>query len=227
MKPDDPRDEICVRGNGTQTIGLKGSLSGYRFALAVLAMTGLLVVATSFKPVRGILSHPLYVSEQDARGDVAYVMADGYAYWKRLRAASDLYNMHRVPVIYLLKEQHGAGYDFVGRRSETRSERAVRYLKWHGVPESAIKFINVQGPQAFGSLSEARAFAELSLPNLKRVVVVTSAPHTRRSKLCFRRSLPRDVRVQSYAASELASSAELHEPIWLEYVKLMVYYFVA
>ena len=154
-------------------------------------------------------------------------MADGYATWKRLRAASDLYHEHRVPKIYILNEQEGVGYDFVGKRSETRTQRAVRYLQWHGVPESAIDFISVDGEAAFGSLSEARAFADLELPNLQRVVVVTSAPHTRRSKLCFQRSLPAEVSVQSYAASELATSAELYEPIWLEYVKLVIYYFVA
>ena len=227
MKPENARDEF---GEGTQ-VGTSGPILGklvrYRLAVAVLAALCLLVVATSLRPVRAVLSYPLFVDEPDARGDVAYVMADGYAFWKRLRAASDLYNMRRVPVIYLLEEDDDAGYDFVGQRSETRTERAVRYLKWHGVPESAVKFIQVDGAQAFGSLSEAKAFAELSLPNLRRVVVVTSAPHTRRSKLCFERSLPPDVRVQSYAASELASSAELYQPIWLEYVKLLVYYFVA
>lgn len=184
-------------------------------------------VLTSIAPVRALLSYPLYVNETDAEGDAAYVMADGYAFWKRLHAASDLYNMKRVPAIYLLVEQDSVGYNFVDGRSETRTERGVRYLQWHGVPKSAIHFIEVPGPQAFGSLSEARAFADLEIPNLSRMVVVTSAPHTRRSKLCFERSMPPDVRVQCYAASELSSSVELYEPIWLEYLKLLVYSFVA
>tara|TARA_R110002049_G_scaffold285698_3_gene466872 strand:+ start:15890 stop:16537 length:648 start_codon:yes stop_codon:yes gene_type:complete len=212
--------------SGKPLVG-KRSRHRLRNASLFIVAVAMIVVPTSFKPVRTVLAYPLFVNEPNAEGDAAYVMADGYAFWKRLRAASDLFNMGRVPTIYLLIEDDRVGYDFVGKQSETRTQRGVRYLKWHGVPESAIKFITVDGTPAFGSLSEARAFAELSLPDLSSVVVVTSAPHTRRSKLCFQRSLPDDVRVQSYAASDLASSTELYEPIWIEYIKLVVYYFVA
>ena len=188
---------------------------------------GILVIVTSIVPVRTGLSYPLYVHEPGARGDAAYVMADGYAYWKRLRTASDLYRERRVPKIYLLNERQIFGYNFDIKRLETQTERAIRFLVWHGVPESAIELVTVRGDTTFGSLSEAQAFAELELPQVKRVVVVTSAPHTRRSKLCFRRCLPDDVSVQSFAASKLSSSTELYEPIWMEYLKLAVYYFVA
>jgi len=198
-----------------------------RIALLVAIAWLCLVGLPSFPAFRSVLAQPLYIHQPDARGDAAYVMAGGYAFWERLHAASDLYHMQRVPKIYLLIEEIGARYDFVAGQAETQTQRAVRYLQWLGVPESAIGFITVDGKPSFGSLSEAKAFAKLDLPELKRLVVVTSAPHTRRSKLCFERNLPDVVQVQSFAASEMISSTELHEPLWIEYAKLFVYYFIA
>jgi hypothetical protein len=49
----------------------------------------------------------------------------------------------------------------------------------------------------------------------------------RRSVLAFERSLPQGVPVQPYAATTMINSYELHHPIWLEYLKLMVYYVIA
>ena len=51
------------------------------------------VVLPSFKSIRGILTIPLYISDDSARGEAAYVMADGHAYWGRLNGAADLYHM--------------------------------------------------------------------------------------------------------------------------------------
>jgi uncharacterized SAM-binding protein YcdF (DUF218 family) len=201
--------------------------SGVRWALITAAFCAALGIVTSFRSVRALMIYPLYVHETGARGDAAYVMADGYAYWARLRAAADLYHMNRVPRIYILSESFPAGYDFVGDRLETQTERAIRYLDWQGVPREAISRVPVHGSTTFGSLSEARSFAHLRLPDLRDCVVVTSAPHTRRSRLSFARSLPTDVRVHPYASSGPHSSEEIFYPIWLEYVKLFVYFFIA
>ena len=72
-----------------------------------------MVALPSIREVRALLIAPIYVHEEDASGDCAYVMADGSAYWERLRAASDLYHMHRIKQIYILDEPDSAGYHFV------------------------------------------------------------------------------------------------------------------
>lgn len=180
----------------------------------------------SFDTVRAVVAFPLVVDDPGASGEAAYVMADGYAYMERLRMASDLYHMRQVPKILLLNEQENSGYNFSQHRSESRVERAMDYLELHGVPKEIIQTIDVQPPVTFGSLSEARAVAS-QFPELKRIVVVTSAPHTRRSRMCFRRSCAEDVRVQVVSASAASESAEIDEPIWIEYVKLAIYFFVA
>ncbi len=194
--------------------------------VALLVVCTLLNVVTSFRTIRGFIAYPLYVSIPSAHGDAAYVMADGYAYWERLHAASDLYHMNRVPRIIILDEQDSSGFNFVRQQSDKRVERAIAYLHLFGVPLDKITTVTVDDGAIFGSLSEAQSVARQE-QSLSRIVVVTSAPHTRRSRLCFQRSLPREVHVDVYSASEPASSAEIDAPIWIEYCKLIVYYVFA
>ncbi len=180
----------------------------------------------SIPSVRGIVSYPLYVHDEDARGDIAYVMADGHASWERLRIASDLYHRKRVPRILLLEENQPAGFNFKRGELDTRTQRAIDYLALHGVPRDCISLIQADASTALGSLSEARGLARQET-GIKRLVVVTSAPHTRRSRLCFQRAFPGGVSVQVYSASAPADSAEINSPIWLEYAKLVAYFFIA
>ncbi len=197
-----------------------------RRCLWLLAAWGLSSLLLSFSSVRGIVAMPLYVHDSDASGEAAYVMADGYAYWERLRAASDLYHMKRVKRIMILDELEDGGFNFVRRSSDTRVQRAIDYLVLHGVPAEKVTKIPAEVEPALGSLSESRVVASVE-PGLRRLVVVTSAPHTRRSRLCFERSMPAEVQVQVYAASAPSESSEVDAPIWIEYVKLAIYYFVA
>ena len=183
-------------------------------------------VILSFPAVRAVLARPLYVHDSGARGEVAYVMADGFAYWQRLRAASNLYNMKRVDRILLLDEKELTGYNFVLQRNRTVVEEAIAFLEWHGVPADKISTVSVGEDPLLGSLSEAKAVAA-AYPNLKRLVVVTSAMHTRRAGLCFRRSCPDDVRIDVYSASTPRQSWDIRSPIWIECAKLALYFVVA
>ncbi|MCG8651007.1 MAG: YdcF family protein [Pirellulales bacterium] len=197
-----------------------------RRCFVVLSVWLLSTFLLSFPAVRGVVAYPLIVHHRDASGEAAYVMAGGYAYWERLQAASDLYHMGRVPRIIIMDERRLLGYNFTDHRSEAVVDRAISYLGWLGVPRDKITVVPVAESATFGSLTEARAVAKHE-PKLNSIVVVTSAPHTRRSQLCFQRVFPSQVRVQSYAASEGWHGAENHAPIWLEYVKLAVYFIAA
>jgi len=185
-------------------------------------------ILLSFAPVRAFVAAPLIIHHEGASGEVAYVMADGPATWERLRAASALYHWVRVEKIYVLNELQGAGYDFVLRRTQPRVERVTKYLMLYGVPEEAITTIDNKKLSGFGSLNEARSFAA-QVKDFESLVIVTSPGHTRRSLLSFRRSLPVGAKIQSYSAggSDATHSAEIHWPLWIEYVKLGVYWFVA
>ena len=89
-----------------------------RIGFVLVSCWGLMVALPSIKEVRAWILLPLYVHDEEAAGDLAYVMADGSAYWERLRAASDLYHMHRVPMIYILDQPTPAKYNFVSKRLE-------------------------------------------------------------------------------------------------------------
>lgn len=197
-------------------------------ALAACLVAWIVLVALpSFRSVRALLVAPLCVHAPEASGELAYVMADGDAYLERLLAASDLYHMHRTQAIYILDEQAGANFDYVAGRSQTKVESAINYLRFLGVPREAIRCVEEPQPAWMSSLSEAEAVSRILPKNAQRVVVVTSAPHTRRSLLCFARSLPREVKAIPYAASPSVASAEIYWPIWHEYLKLFIYYLFA
>jgi DUF218 domain len=201
-----------------------------RFARPLaLALGAFLVfgVAPGITSVRHAMSAPLIVHDPDARGDAAYVMAGGLASEERLRAAADLFHMGRVPRVYLLRDDGRSYYSFTERRSLSHTEWMVGYLGWLGVPRDRITLVADQGGSRLGSLHEADLMRQALPPEVRRLVVVTSPAHTRRSGLAFRRRLGPDVAVTTHAAIDVALSAEAFAPLWLEYLKLAVYTVVA
>ncbi|MEL6109956.1 MAG: ElyC/SanA/YdcF family protein [Planctomycetota bacterium] len=179
----------------------------------------------SFREFRGLCIVPLTVNDENARGDIAYVMADGAAYWERLRAASDLFHQNRVKRIFLLEETKNAGWNYIRDASDSQLQRAIDYLGMFGVPESAIHPV-IQKEGWLGSRSEAIGLSKLD-ENLSEIVVVTSPPHTRRCRMVFRRVFRDRVRVQVYSAANPSESVETFAPIWMEYLKLAAYWLVA
>jgi uncharacterized SAM-binding protein YcdF (DUF218 family) len=175
---------------------------------------------------RAWVSYPLHVSNMTTNADIAYVMSDGHAYWNRLYAASDLYHMGKIKTIAVQENPTSSRYDFVLRRSQTVTQRSIRYLNSLGVPENRIVTVPGTKDPSLGSWREARAFAD-EFAKTPNVVVVTSSPHTRRSLLCFERAMPASCQVTVIADSLPDEGAELFAPIWLEYGKLAVYWFVA
>ena len=194
------------------------------YIVAVVFIT--FVILTSFPRIRHILSAPLVVNDMNARGDACYVLAGGGSLWERLDAAADLVQMGRVSRILLMRDDKRGQYSFKAKSSWTRTEWAADYLAWRGIPSDRISWIP-QTEGMFGTLTEARTVA-MNLPKeVKIVVVVSSAPHMRRSVLAFRRALPAEVSVIPYAATEFGNSYEMYYPIWIEYLKLLVYFVIA
>lgn len=216
-----------TNGSDAVTPAEKDAAQKWKRRFVMLAIAWVVVmVMTSFGTVRGLLIRPLYVHDPDAQGEIAYVMADGSATWERLLAASDLYHMHRVQEIYLLKELNTSCYNFVRHESDTRFQREIDYLGLRGVPENVIQGVPIRTGDWLSSRGEAEGVANLSR-KFDSIVVVTSAPHTRRSKMCFRRAFGPNTDIFVYSASNPESSVETYSPIWIEYAKLAVYWFCA
>jgi len=194
--------------------------------VAVAIISLLFVILPSFLQTRIILSAPLVVHNMNARGDACYVLAGGGALWERLDAAADLVQMGRVSRILLMQDCTRGPYSFKAKISWTRTEWAADYLDWRGISPDRISWIP-QTDGMFGTLTEARMVAKNLPKEVKSLVVVSSAPHMRRSVLAFRRSLSADMKVVPYAATEFVNSCEMHHPIWIEYLKLLVYFVMA
>ena len=186
----------------------------------------ILLVISSSALVRSWLAAPLVVHEENARGNSCYVMAGGGALWERLDAAADLVQMGRVDSIILMKDDTVGQFSFKANTSWTRTQWAADYLAWRGITADRIQWIP-QTEGLLGTLTEARTVAKNMPKSVKTLVVVSSAPHMRRTVLAFTRSLPSDVRVVPYAATSFVTSYEMHHPIWLEYLKLLLYFMIA
>ena len=184
------------------------------------------VILPSFPQVRRILSLPLVLHDVKARGDACYVLAGGGSVWERVDAAADLVQTGRVSRILLMQDNMRGRHSLKDKISWSRTQWMADYLAWRGIPAGTISWIP-QAEGTFGTLTEARAVAENLPKDVKTLVVVSSAPHMRRSVLAFRKSLPVDVLVVPYAATEFVNSYEMHHPIWIEYLKLLVYFVMA
>lgn len=191
-------------------------------ALSVLV----LVVLPSFPLVRALLSAPLLVHDPAAAGDACYVLSGGGSLYERLDAAADLIQMRRVSRIFLMQDDRRMRYNFKTNSSWTRGMWCADYLAWRGVAPDRIRFIpQAEGP--LGTLAEARSYARHRPAQADALVLVSSAPHLRRSMLAFQRSLPEGAHVVPYAATPIDYSYELYHPIWIEYLKLALYYLLA
>jgi len=187
----------------------------------------LFIFLPSFPAIRDILAKPLIVSNKNASGDAAYVLAGGYAFRERLLAASDLYHMNRIEKIILLKNEKKSSYHFLTSENFTLTEWWLDYLKWLGVPLNKILVLNPDKEGFFGTLNEVKCLNKHLDNKLRKIVMITSAPHTRRSLLAFNRVFKNKIQIIPYAASQYKGSIEMYEPLWLEYLKLIVYYLIA
>lgn len=197
-----------------------------KWILSIVIIWIAFIVLSSSPKTRSWLTVPLVVHEQNARGTACYVLAGGGALWERLDAAADLLQMGRVENILLMSDNSTGQFSFKAKTSWTRTEWAADYLTWRGISAGRISWM-AQSEGLFGTLIEARAVAKNLPKNVKTLVVVSSAPHMRRVVLAFRRSLPADVVVVPYAATTFENSYEMYHPIWVEYLKLLVYLVVA
>lgn len=183
------------------------------------------VLATSVF-VRNWLAAPLVVHDESARGNACYILAGGGSLRERLDAGIDLIQMGRVSTLIIMQDDSKGPYSFGAKSSWTRTRWTVDYLFWRGISGDRISFIP-QINELFGTLKEARSVAKNLSKDVKTLVVVSSAPHMRRTVLAFRRSLPADVKVVPFAATTFENSYEMYYPIWLEYLKLLVYFVIA
>lgn len=121
----------------------------------------------------------LIVRNEIASADAIVVLSGSATYLERADWAAKLYREGRAPVIVLTNDNLISGWDKVEERNPFFYELAARELVKRGVPESRIQVVsNI----ALGTYEESLGLRDYATAhNLRRLLVVTSAYHSRRA----------------------------------------------
>src|SRR5713226_7596682 len=121
----------------------------------------------------------LIVKSDLAAADAIVVMSGSSTYLERADWAARLYREGRAPVVILTNDSLMSGWDRKEERNPYFYELAARELQKRGVPESKIQVVS---DIALGTYEESLGVRDYATAHrLKRLLVVTSAYHTRRT----------------------------------------------
>ena len=124
-------------------------------------------------------AHLLIVKSDLASADAIVVMSGSSTYLERADWAAKLYREGRAPVVILTDDKLISGWDRKEERNPYFYELAARELQKRGVPESKIQVVS---DIALGTYEESLGVRDYATAHqLKRLLVVTSAYHTRRA----------------------------------------------
>jgi uncharacterized SAM-binding protein YcdF (DUF218 family) len=182
-------------------------------------------------PLTWAAARALVVRADLPHADALVVLAGSSAYVERTQLAAQLFKEGRAPVVLLTNDNEQGGWSSAEQRNPFFVERAIAELVAAGVPRPAIEVL----PQPVASTyDEARALRNYAAArNLRALLVVTSAYHSRRALWTLRRVF-RDSGV-SVGLEPVAPGAQTPGPAawWLhprgwrsvagEYVKLIYY----
>jgi uncharacterized SAM-binding protein YcdF (DUF218 family) len=121
----------------------------------------------------------LIVRSEIVSADAIVVLSGSSTYLERADWAAKLYREGRAPVVILTNDSLISGWDKVEERNPFFYELAARELVKRGVPESKIQVVsNI----ALGTYEESLGLRDYATAhNLRRLLVVTSAYHSRRA----------------------------------------------
>ncbi len=149
----------------------------FKFLVGFIFLIALWILLAPFLADRLIVEKPL------ERADVILVLSGSSAYLERTEKAAEIYKLAVAPKIVLTDDGEKTGWSRSEKRNIPYVELAQRNLIAQGVPNESIEIIK---PIGSGTIYEAQAFVEKSRQeNWKRILIVTSAYHTRRALQTF------------------------------------------
>lgn len=177
------------------------------------------------------LARRLVIEKPLEKADAIVVLSGSTAYEERTKKAAELFARGVASRVYLTDDGERAGWSQVEQTNLPFVELARRKLIENGVPADAIKILT---GQVTGTESEASVMAiEADLAEIRSLIIVTSAYHTRRSLRTFEKALGPEVTV-GIEHSPITHESPTPEFWWLrpngwssvgaEYVKSAVYY---
>ncbi len=176
----------------------------------------------------------LIVEKPLLKADAILVLGGSSVYTERAQKAAHLYKQGVAPRIFLTDDGGKAGWSQAEKRNPPFVELAKKELINQGVPADAIE---VLPPQVSGTFSEAEILREKAKANnLKSLLLVTSAYHTRRALWIFEKTfadqnLPTEIGILNANIEQESSDsfARHFSPsgwkfIISEYVKFLYYW---
>ncbi len=135
--------------------------------------------------VAPLLAERLIVEKPLENADAIVVLGGSHTYVERTRKAAKIYNQGIAPKIYLTDDGEQGGWSQTEQRNPPFVELARNSLVSHGVPTANIEILE---PRVAGTIDEARLLSEKAKSaNLKSLLIVTSAYHTRRALATFQK----------------------------------------
>lgn len=128
----------------------------------------------------------LIVKAELSSADAIIVLSGSSTYVERADWAAKLYREGRAPVIVLTDDGLRSGWSTTEERNPYFYELAARELQQRGVPATKIEVISGIGSGTYEESLRSRDYA--TAHKLKRLLVVTSAYHSRRALWSWRRA---------------------------------------
>ena len=200
-----------------------------RKAAVILALAALVSVWIMVSP---FLATALIVEKPLDHADAIMVLSGSAVFKERTRKAAELYKQGVAPRIFITDDATKSGWNSGEEKNVPYVELEQRELLANGVPPEAITVL--PGTVA-GTDDEAKKLSqELTDRPLGRVVIVTSAYHTRRALRTFEKILadtPTEIGIAHPPTGEQTPSPNYWylrprgwQTVALEYVKSLVYY---
>lgn len=193
-----------------------------------------LIAFGAWIPLSRLLANYLVVEKPLESADAIFVLSGSEAYIERAEEAAKLFKKKTAPKILLSNDGMKAGWVPKEQRNPYFAERARQALIWYGVPDEAIETLPTI---VNGTNDEANLLVKICAErNLKSLLLVTSAYHSRRTLRTFERAILRsnshlNVGIKSPSSKEQIPAAfgwwlsiKGWRTVGAEYVKIVYYW---
>lgn len=162
----------------------KANESGKRKKSLRCFVASSLVLFTLWLFLAPFFARNLIIEKPLKHADAILVLGGSRTYIERTKKAAELFNEGITSKIYLTDDGEQAGWNQKEQRNPPFVELARKNLIANGVPAENIEILE---SQVAGTMDEARLLSEKAkTANLKSILIVTSAYHTRRAFWAFK-----------------------------------------
>jgi uncharacterized SAM-binding protein YcdF (DUF218 family) len=196
-------------------------------------LLGFLLFIISWPILATVAARALIVNAPLASADAIVVLSGSSAFVERTRKAAELYRQGRAPVVLLTDDHTRGGWSNVLQRNPYFVERATDELISAGVPAERVRIIPGIASSTYDEALIIRDDA--SAQQLRSVLVVTSAYHSRRALRTLRQTFAGTSTTVGLEPAPVGSTTPSTVFWWLrlegwrtvggEYIKLVYYWF--